>query len=207
MTLTIITPTTGSDYLVKCMNSIKNQTNQNFIYYIVIDGNKFAEKVYNFLKLYNNKLPDNFKIIELNENSGSDGWNGHRIYMATSILTNSEYVMFLDEDNYLEPNHVDSMLNTIKEKNLDWTFSLRNIIDKDSKFICEDKCESLGNLHHVWNNKNDYLVDLNCYCIKRDLFVKHNLDFYKKARPKDDIEVDRALYKSLKKYKFTSLTT
>jgi len=202
MTLTIITPTTGSDYLVKCMNSIKNQTNQNFIYYIVIDGNKFAEKVYNFLKLYNNKLPDNFKIIELNENSGSDGWNGHRIYMATSILTNSEYVMFLDEDNYLEPNHVDSMLNTIKEKNLDWTFSLRNIIDKDSKFICEDKCESLGNLHHVWNNKNDYLVDLNCYCIKRDLFVKHNLDFYKKARPKDDIEVDRALYKSLKKYKF-----
>jgi hypothetical protein len=202
MTLTIITPTTGSDYLVKCMNSIKNQTNQNFIYYIVIDGNKFAEKVYNFLKLYNNKLPDNFKIIELNENSGSDGWNGHRIYMATSILTNSEYVMFLDEDNYLEPNHVDSMLNTIKEKNLDWTFSLRNIIDKDSKFICEDKCESLGNLHHVWNNKSDYLVDLNCYCIKRDLFVKHNLDFYKKARPKDDIEVDRALYKSLKKYKF-----
>ena len=200
--LTIITPTTGSEYLLECIESVKNQSNQNFIYYIVIDGNKFFDKVNNILK--NIKLSDNIKIIELNENSGGNGWNGHRIYMSMSILTNSDYVMFLDEDNYLETNHVDSMLKKVVNENLDWTFCLRNIIDKNSKFICQDNCESLGNLHHVWNNKNDYLVDVNCYCIKRDLFVKHNLDFYKKARPINDVEVDRALYKSLMKYKFES---
>jgi len=223
MSLTIITPTIGSKYLKKSIQSIINQTNQNFIYYIVIDGNKFSEKVNTILK--DQKLPDNFKIMTLDENSGSNGWNGHRIYMAYSILTNSDYVMFLDEDNYLEVNHVESMIDLLKEKNLDWTFSLRNIINKDSKFICQDNCESLGNLHHVWNNKNDYLVDVNCYCIKRELFIRYNLDFYKKARPvivdysfdrsdntgrssarrpQNDIEVDRALYISLKKYKFES---
>jgi len=200
--ITIITPTIGSDYLIECINSVKNQTNQNFIYYIVVDGNKFSEKINNLLK--NVKIPDNFKIISLEENTGSNGWNGHRIYMSISILTNSEYVMFLDEDNYLESNHVESMLKKVVDGNLDWTFSLRNIIDKESKFICQDNCESLGNLHHVWNNKNDYLVDVNCYFIKRELFIRHNLDFYKKARPENDLEVDRALYVSLKKYKFES---
>jgi hypothetical protein len=112
--------------------------------------------------------------------------------------------MFLDEDNTLEPDHVETMIKNISDKNLDWTFSLRNIIDKDDTFICQDKCESLGNLHHVWNNPNDYLVDVNCYCIKREIFIKHCLDFNKKARPQNDIEIDRALYKSLQKYKFES---
>jgi CDP-6-deoxy-D-xylo-4-hexulose-3-dehydrase len=41
------------------------------------------------------------------------------------------------------------MKKLIDEK-LDWTFSLRNIIDKESKFICQDNCESLG---ATYNNK------------------------------------------------------
>ena len=43
MSLTIITPTTGSKYLQKCIESVKNQKNQNFTYYIVIDGSKFID--------------------------------------------------------------------------------------------------------------------------------------------------------------------
>lgn len=204
MSLSIITPTIGSKYLKKAIESIINQTNQNFIYYIVIDGHKYINNVQEILKEYKN-LPKNFIILPLAENTGANGWNGHRIYIATSFLTNSDYVMFLDEDNMFEPNHVDTMLKKIGSGN-DWTFSLRNIIDKDGKFICPDKCESLGNLHHVWNNKDDFLVDVNCYCIRREIFQKHCLDFNKKARPLNDIEVDRALYKSLSsgKYKFES---
>jgi len=201
MSLTIITPTIGSQYLKRCMDSIKNQSNQNFTYYIVTDGKKYHDDVLKYLKEGN--YPENFKTLELYENTGANGWNGHRIYISMAFLTNSEYIMFLDEDNTFEPNHVESVLKNIKEKNLDWTFTLRNIIDKNDTFICQDKCESLGNLHHVWNNPNDYLVDVNCYCLKREIFIKHCLDFYKKFR-ETDIELDRALYKSLinNKYKF-----
>jgi len=198
MSLTIITPTIGSQYLKKCIDSIKKQTNQNFIYYIVVDGLKNLMMVTDICK----DLPDNFKIIPLYENTGANGWNGHRIYISMSFLTNSDYVMFLDEDNTLEPNHVESVLKTLVDKKLDWTFTLRNIIDKDDIFICQDKCESLGNIHHVWNNPNDFLVDVNCYCIKREVFNKHCLDFNKKARPVNEDEVDRALYKSLQKYRY-----
>jgi dTDP-glucose pyrophosphorylase len=198
MSLTIITPTTGSKYLQKCIESVKKQKNQNFTYYIVIDGSKFIENCLNFIK----DLPQNFKLIPLYENTGANGWNGHRIYISMSFLTNSDYVMFLDEDNTLQENHTEMVLKTLQEKKLDWTFSLRNIMDKDDNFICQDKCESLGNLHHVWNNPNDFLVDVNCYCIKREVFNKHCLDFNKKARPVNEDEVDRALYKSLQKYKY-----
>lgn len=198
MSLTIITPTIGSKYLKDCMNSVKNQTNQDFTYYIVLDGSKYTENCYEAIK--GNEFPKNFQLLPLIENTGSNGWNGHKIYIAMAYLTNSEYLMFLDEDNTLEPTHVESMMKLIKEKKLDWAFSLRNIIDKDGKYICQDNCESLGNLNSVWNNPNDYLVDVNCYCVKRELFIKHCHDFYKKARPENDIEVDRALYKSLQKY-------
>ena len=212
MSLTIITPTIGSEYLKRCMDSVKNQSNQNFTYYIVSDGKKYEKNVNDIIKDSKYNCQDNFKFLPLVENTGANGWNGHKIYISMAFLTNSDYIMFLDEDNTLEPNHVESVMQVIKEKQLDWTFTLRNIIDKNDTFICQDKCESLGNLHHVWNNPNDYLVDVNCYCIKREVFIKHCLDFYKKARPENDIEVDRALYKSLSstsssssnKYKFES---
>ena len=204
MSLSIITPTIGSKYLKKTIQSVINQTNKDFVYYIVIDGHIHINNIKEILDEFKN-LPKNFIILPLAENTGANGWNGHRIYIAASFLTNSDYIMFLDEDNFLEPNHVETMMKTI-EKGNDWVFSLRNIIDKDDKFICQDNCESLGNLHHVWNNKNDFLVDLNCYCIKREIFQKHCLDFNKKARPVNDTEVDRALFKSLSsgKYKFES---
>jgi hypothetical protein len=211
MSLTIITPTIGSEYLKRCMDSVKNQSNQNFNYYIVTDGKKYEKNVNDIINDTNYNCQDNFKFLPLVENTGANGWNGHKIYISMAFLTNSDYIMFLDEDNTLEPNHVESVMQVIKEKQLDWTFTLRNIIDKNDNFICQDNCESLGNLHHVWNNPNDYLVDVNCYCIKREVFIKHCLDFHKKARPENDIEVDRALYRSLSsssnsnnKYKFES---
>jgi len=202
MSLAVITPTIGSKYLKKCIESINSQTNKNFTYYIVIDGSKYKEDVYNILK--DIELPENLKIIPLDENTGANGWNGHRIYIAMSFLINTEYIMFLDEDNFLEATHVESILEIVKEKRIDWTFALRNIVDKDDKFICQDKCESLGYLHHVWNNPNDHLVDVNCYCIKTEIFRKHCLEFYKKARPVNDDEVDRALFKKLVQYKCVS---
>ena len=132
MSLTIITPTIGTKYLKDCIKSIQKQTNQNFIYYIVVDGQIYSDSVQKILDEFST-FPTNYKIISLNENTGANGWNGHRIYISMSFLTNSDYIMFLDEDNTFEPTHVELMLKKIKDKKLDWTFSLRNIIDKQNK--------------------------------------------------------------------------
>ena len=118
MSLTIITPTIGTKYLEDCIKSIQKQTNQNFIYYIVIDGQIYNESVQKILNKFGT-LPTNYKIISLNENTGADGWLCHRIYISMSFLTNSDYIMFLDEDNTFEPTHVELMLKKIKDKKLD----------------------------------------------------------------------------------------
>ena len=118
MSLTIITPTIGSAYLQKCIDSVNNQTNKNFTYYIVVDGSQYNERVYEILK--NNNYPKNIKIFPLSENTGANGWNGHRIYIAMSFLVNTDYIMFLDEDNTIESNHVDELMKTINDKKLDF---------------------------------------------------------------------------------------
>ena len=81
-------------------------------------------------------------MIELEENVGKD-WYGHRVYAACSFLVNADIICYLDEDNWIEPEHIQKMVDTIKEGN-QWAYSLRKIYDKDENFLCEDNCESLG---------------------------------------------------------------
>ena len=77
--------------------------------------------------------------------------------------------MYLDQDNTLKPNHVESCINTIEKHSIDWCYSLRSIIDKDGAYLCDDNCESLGRwqTYHGINH-----VDTNCYCIKTDIAIK-----------------------------------
>ena len=42
------------------------------------------------------------KVHQLPENTGSNGFNGHRIYAACSHLVNADYVLLLDEDCFYE---------------------------------------------------------------------------------------------------------
>jgi hypothetical protein len=78
-------------------------------------------------------------------------------------LINHDYVLFLDQDNWFEPDHVDSLLNTIETKKLDWAYSLRQIFDKDKNYTTVDNCESLGRWS-AWVDENAYLIDTSSYC-------------------------------------------
>ena len=70
----------------------------------------------------------------------------------------------------MESHHVLSCIRTIEEKNLDWSYSLRQIHDKDGKFLCYDDCESLGKWP-VFSGDYSH-IDTNCYCIKTEVAVK-----------------------------------
>jgi hypothetical protein len=113
------------------------------------------------------------KVIELPENTGrADGviWNGHRIYAGLPFMVNADYVFFLDEDNWFEPNHVNDMVYFCEKNNLDWCYSLRNIYNEAGEYECRDDCESLGKWAAFYDPEF-YLVDTNCYCIKRDVLT------------------------------------
>jgi hypothetical protein len=112
--------------------------------------------------------------------------------------------VFLDEDNWLEPNHVESLVNIVQQSNT-WAFSLRKIVDFEGNYICNDDCESLGKWESVIN---DYFVDVNCFFLPRDLALQFSPGWYRRARhPQEQPEVDRLLSMWLRGNKFTCNTS
>ena len=122
--VTVITPTIGSPKLKDAMQSVRNQT-YKCNHLVVIDGPEYFDNV------MKNAIEGNVQFTSAPENTGKTGGNfyGHRIYAAYPHLLNSEYILFLDEDNWYEPNHVQSLIETIESKNLDFSYSLRKIFN------------------------------------------------------------------------------
>jgi len=159
MSATVIIPTTGAPELRKAIESVLNQS-YDTICYVVCDGEDNLGKVKVITGEYaGNK---NLKVSVLPINVGANGFYGHRVYAAFTHLVNTEHVLYLDQDNWFHPDHVQSCVDTIKERNLDWCYTLRKVVDKQGQFICRDDCESLGKWqsYHGINH-----VDTNSYCL------------------------------------------
>ena len=167
----IITPTIGKDTLKRCVESVNKQTFKNIKHHIVIDGTTFADGVIESIRA---AVGDDWSQIytsTLSENVGANGWYGHRVYAAYSFLFNADAVCFLDEDNWFEPDHIEYLVNTISDKNLDWSFSFRKIFDKDGNYLFEDNCESLG-IHPAYMNEQVYHIDTSSYMVRKDVAVR-----------------------------------
>jgi len=157
----VITPSTGSKYLRACHQSILDQSYNNLEHLVVVDGKDFLSKTKKQLK---NFSPT---ITSLPYNTGSNGYYGHRIYAAIPHILNCDYIFFLDEDNWLDKNHVQYAIREIESLNIDWCFSLRNIFEEDESFVVKDNCESLG----PWSPVG--LVDTSAYAFRSDFIRKH----------------------------------
>lgn len=172
MSLTVITPTTGMHTLAQAIKSVSTQDAEHLI---VVDGVQHAEKT---IKIVEANGHPKLRVIIIPENTGNPPrhfgkdynglFYGHRIYASMANVVNTDYVMFLDEDNWYESNHIETMMKMINQYNLDWGYSLRKVVDANGNFICEDNCDSLG----VYPNyKHVPLVDMNCYCFKTEFLL------------------------------------
>jgi glycosyltransferase involved in cell wall biosynthesis len=175
----VITPTTGKDTVNKAIESVKAQTIKTE-HLLVIDGIK---------KGHWYPMSEVDQVIALPENVGGNGWYGHRVYAAMPLMVNADYILFLDEDNWFEPNHVETMINKIKSKDLMWAYSLRRICDERGQYVLDDDCESLGRYPAFYDHTVNF-VDTNCYCFKRDYLVNVAHSFY------GQWGADRPFYKS-----------
>lgn len=192
----VITPTTGSKYLDTCLLSVKEQSYKNIEHFVIIDGPKYEEQAKNILQYYDNKI-----VMTLPYNTGAGGYNGHRIYGAIPYLIDADYIMFLDEDNWINPLHVESLVNTIQEGN-DWAFSLRKIYDGNGNFICLDDCENLGKWPTVISEQ-ELFVDVGAYFLPTSIAIQISPLWYRRARhPDEQPEVDRIIMQILLQYGF-----
>ena len=160
--VTVITPTTGSHQLYNVLKSVSTQTYSNIEHIVVADGPQYSKATQGMLE------GSQALLIQLPYNTGHSQYNGHRIYGAMSYIANGDYLCFLDQDNWYEDNHIESLIDVIQQGN-DWAYSLRKIVSQEGTYICNDDCESLGKwqTYHGVNH-----IDTNCYCIKTSTAIK-----------------------------------
>ena len=162
MTQVVIIPTTGAPSLRRAVQSVLAQTVPTACY-VVCDGELFRERVAQALQGLD--VP----VCVLPRNVGADGFYGHRVYAAFAHLVDEEHVLFLDQDNFLAPDHVAQCVDLIAARRLQWCYSLRTICTPDGEAICRDDCESLGKWPAF---TNAHLIDTNSYCIRREVLLQ-----------------------------------
>lgn len=186
MKVAVVTPTIGTEYLSKCLESVDNQTYENLTHYVFLDGKEHEKHIW-----YQLEGASKVKTVRLEENIGK-GWYGHRVYAACSFLVNADIICYLDEDNWIEPDHVEKLVKEIQQGN-DWAYSLRKIYDKEGNYLCEDNCESLGKWP-VFFDQSVHHIDTSSFAVKRDVAINIGHAWY------GQWGADRKFFYNLAKY-------
>ena len=182
-TVAVVTSTIGRPELALAIKSVQNQT-YPCKHYIFIDGNMFWDKAKSILAQFSNVVP-----IYLPMNTGKNRILNGAINAAAAFLVEEDIICYLDDDNQLREDHVESLVNVI-EQGADFAYSLRSFYDSNHQFICHDDFESLGNwtkeihffsdikinniqqsIHLIFNTDGEH-IDTNCYAVSREIAQK-----------------------------------
>ena len=206
----VIIATIGKPTLARAIESLYEQTYErgpgSLQCLVVVDGPEFdktARAVYH--DAIKKRDADWIDIVTLPQNTGSNGYVCHRIYGATPMIVNQDYIFYLDDDNWFDPDHVKNCIKACEENSLDWCFSMRNIY-QNGEYLCRDECESVG-IWPVWYNPDFSHIDTNCYCLKRSVAVhiaphwhKSRYDKTKTVQPSADTQICNLLKRKFPNY-------
>lgn len=164
-------------YIKKCLDSVLNQTYNNYEIIIINDGS--TDNTSKILESY--KSNKKIKIIN-QENKGLSNARNTGVSNAKG-----DYILFIDSDDFIEKKLLEILNKTIKDEDL-VRFQIR-ILDETNKIIKEYKEETFNNLNGIeaFNKLSKYnLVELAvCYAYKKDTFLKNNYKFEEKTYHED----------------------
>lgn len=173
----VITPTIGSPKLKDAMLSVQAQTYGNFIHLIVCDGANYYDAVNNvisdaLLEADFGEKKTQLMVLPFNTGKAGGDFYGHRVYAGIPHLLNADYIFFLDEDNWYEPDHVASLVEVLDRGN-DFAYSLRKIFNPDKSYVADDNCEALGKWPIYFTHKDpQYLIDTSSFAFNRKFLEK-----------------------------------
>ena len=135
MTVDILLATyNGEQFLKEQLESIFNQTNNNFKLIIRDDGS--TDGTGRILKEYKSKYPDKINLIIDSEATGSAKMNFSKLMEASS----AEYIFFCDHDDIWLPNKIQIMLTEIQKIETSIPYNL-----KKKPFLKLKICENVQN--------------------------------------------------------------
>ena len=193
--VTVVTATTGNPLLANNIESVARQTHADIQHIVIVDGPERRDAVNDIINHMNVEHLHKVVVHTLPYSIGKDRWNGHRIYGMSTYLAEGQHIMYLDDDNSIDPTHIEDCLKVIEAGN-DWAYSMRKIRNKECETLCLDDCESLGQWPSVLDN-SDYFIDVNCYFLPINLAVTITPVWYRKFREPGQMEIDRAMIRVL----------
>ena len=181
-TVAVITATTGRASLQQAINSVMDQTHPCH-HYIFVDGIPDPG-------IMISRPSDTCTVFELPRATGLNGVMNGAICAAGAFLATEDYITYLDDDNWFEPNHIESMVSAIGDNA--YAYSLRKLIEPDGTFWANDDGESIGHFGEM--------VDANCLMLQRNL-AQGIAPLCMTSTPEGGSTWDRVVWNSLQQHK------
>lgn len=167
LSVAVVTSTQGRSTITKAIQSVKDQT-RKATHYVFIHGAEYSDKTIPH-------LADDTVAVHLPRANGGGGYGMAPVFALAPFAITEDVICYLDDDNWYEPDHIESLVEMIEKHDLGWAYSYRKIVDNEGSFICEDNCESLG---MQLNSDNQYLVDNSCYAVRTNVARRHSHAWY-----------------------------
>ena len=167
LSVAVVTSTQGRSTITKAIQSVKDQT-RKATHYVFIHGAEYSDKTIPH-------LADDTVAVHLPRANGGGGYGMAPVFALAPFAITEDIICYLDDDNWYEPDHIESLVEMIEKHDLGWAYSYRKIVDNEGNFICEDNCESLG---MQLNSANHYLVDNSCYAVRTNVARRHSHAWY-----------------------------
>ncbi|MBR0351169.1 MAG: glycosyltransferase [Clostridia bacterium] len=161
--VTLIVPVYNSEkFIGKCIDSILNQTYSNYEIMIVNDGSN--DKSQEIINDYKKKYPN--KIIAIEQDN-----KGVAITRNESIKkANRQYIMFIDNDDYIDKNYIETFINEIEENDYDVVIGGYRRINDNQKILKQMKL-----VDKQWNKFLIMAPWAKIY--KKEFLIKNNIEF------------------------------
>ncbi len=159
-----------AEYLEKCLDSILNQTYNNYEIIIVNDGSKDRSK--KIIAEYENEH-ENIKVIT-QKNEGLSEARNVGVRKATG-----EYIIFLDSDDFIEPNLLET-LNDYNDDVIRFQVTVYNENYQKVKEFPEQEFKSLSGEDAFLVISGYHFVEVACaYAYRKAFWNKHKFLFMK----------------------------
>lgn len=161
--VSVIIPVYNSEkYIERCIKSVLNQTFQEFELILINDGSK--DNSQKILELYKEKYADKIILVS-QENMGVAKTRNKAIKIA-----NGQYIMFIDNDDYIDNGYIETHIKKIEETNADIVMSGYRRVNIDKKILFKQKL-----LNTNWSKYIVLAPWAKVY--KREFLIKHNVEF------------------------------
>ena len=159
----IIIPVYNSEkYLENCINSVLDQTEQDYELILINDGSKDSSK--KIMTDYKNKYPDKIRIFN-QENRGIGETRNRGIKEAEG-----KYIFFIDNDDTIKKDYLETYLNEAEKNDCNIVLGGYETVDENGKIIGKTIPQNVP-----WSFLRIIMPWAKIY--KKDFLIKNNLNF------------------------------